>query len=213
MGLFDRHIQPQSDVQPLYTISSSMTKLIIGLGNPGKEYISTRHNIGFMCLEDFAARHSASWIEKKDFKCHYSELRLGGTRVILVKPMTFMNLSGQAVQAVQSFYKIASGAMVVVHDELDIPFGQIRTRVGGSSAGHNGLKSLITVCGKDFARIRIGINGQHAQEYDAAEYVLKNFTKNEKSDLAALYTEVTSILTEFVYGGQLQHETRSFLIP
>jgi PTH1 family peptidyl-tRNA hydrolase len=134
------------------------------------------------------------------------------TRVIAIKPTTFMNLSGEAVQAVMHFYKIPNSQVVVVHDELDIPFGQIRTRMGGSSAGNNGVKSLIQHLGEDFARVRIGIRNDLAEKQDSAAFVLDKFSKEEKSQLSNLKKEVTSILTEYVYGNQLSAETRSFIL-
>lgn len=212
MGLFDRHSQPLSQTTPLYTIGSNTTKLVVGLGNTGKQYDGTRHNIGFMCVDDFASRHDGQWITKKDLKTDLCDIRLGGTRVLLIKPTTFMNLSGEAVQAVQSFYKIANSETVVLYDELDIPFGQIRTRVGGSSAGHNGIKSLIQHCGEDFARIRIGIKGTFADKHDTAAYVLQKFTADEQAELPGLHAEAVSILTDYLYSGALPHETRTFII-
>src|SRR5579864_8169679 len=136
--------KPQvSSSLPLYTLGLQKTTLIVGLGNVGQQYIGTRHNIGFHCLEAFAkATEFPDWIEKKDLKGQLTSQTLGDRRVILMKPTTMMNLSGEAVQATANFYKIAPQDIVVVHDELDIDFGQIRTRVGGSDAGHNGVKSI-----------------------------------------------------------------------
>src|SRR3954466_13229166 len=141
MALFDRKKEYSSGA-PLYTVGSNRTVLIIGLGNPGKEYESTRHNVGFAVLDDFAVRNDfPGWINKTDLKCLISSQNLGQNRVILCKPTTFMNESGEAAQAVQRFYRIYNSDTVAVYDELAIKFGQIRTRVGGSDAGHNGIKS------------------------------------------------------------------------
>ena len=121
-----------------------------------------------------------------------------------------MNLSGEAVQAVMHFYKVPLGQVIVVHDELDMPFGQIRTRTGGGSAGHNGIKSIVQHCSEGFGRVRIGIQAETHME--SADFVLAKFSKDEASYIDSLHREVTAILTEYVYGTELPHETRSFLI-
>ncbi len=123
-----------------------------------------------------------------------------------------MNESGRAVRAVQSFYKVPNAQTLVVHDELDIPFGQIRTRVGGGSAGNNGIKSISSHCGEDFGRVRIGINSEHRTKNEEKDFVLKSFSKAEQEKTPALFAEVDAILTEYIYGGSLAAETRSFLI-
>ncbi len=196
---------------PLYTLSTNQTVLIVGLGNPGSEYEHTRHNIGFTCLEAFAASvQLAPWQVKKDLKCMVATANLGAVRVIAIKPTTFMNLSGEAVQAASHFYKPDS--IVVVHDELDIPFGQIRLRSGGSAAGHNGVKSVSQIIGEDYGRVRVGIGPKVPEQIDSADFVLQKFSQQELSDIPSLCTEVTAILNEYVYGGQvLPTETRSFL--
>ncbi len=197
-----------------YTLGQNKTVLIVGLGNPGKEYDGTRHNIGYACLDAFAAVSEFDpWINKTNLKCHFTSATLGDTRAILIKPTTFMNLSGEAVQAVMHFYKIAADRVLVVHDELDIPFGQIRTRKGGSSAGHNGLKSVIGQIGEDFGRVRIGIGPKEPEQMDAADFVLAPFSKEQQAEMKNLTKEVSAILSEYAYGdGQLRAETRSFII-
>jgi PTH1 family peptidyl-tRNA hydrolase len=123
-----------------------------------------------------------------------------------------MNLSGEAVQAVAAFYKIASDRIVVVHDELDIDFGQIRLRVGGSSAGHNGIKSVSGAIGEAYARIRIGVGPKKPARMPSEDFVLQKFSTEQEAELPNLKREVLAILSEYLYGGQLPHETRSFLI-
>src|SRR5690349_20274173 len=134
MGLFAK--KTESGLQgTMYDIGSAKTILIVGLGNVGREYTDTRHNIGFACVDNYA--HSQAfpdWIEKKDLKCLFTKSNIGGTSVIIIKPSTYMNESGQAVQAVQRFYRITNAQTIVAHDELDINFGQIRARSGGSDA-------------------------------------------------------------------------------
>lgn len=213
MALFQRNPHTITDNKPLFTLGNNKTVLIVGLGNIGEKYQDTRHNIGFKCLDEFAKTHEfESWIEKKDFKCLMASANLGDTRVILCKPTTMMNLSGEAVQKIAHFYKIYNDQVVVVHDELAIEFGQIRIRTGGSDAGNNGVKSIIQSIGEDFGRVRIGIDGSRPEAMDSADYVLAKFTAKEKAQLDNLTKEVISILTDFVFSGQIPHETRSFLI-
>ena len=211
MGLFVKKIA--EDNKPAYTLSLGKTLLVVGLGNPGKEYDGTRHNIGFAVLDAFAAANDfPEFMSKKDLKSSFSSLQMGENRVICIKPTTFMNFSGEAVRAVMDFYKISTDNLIVVHDELDIPFGQIRTRTGGSSAGHNGLKSLIQHLGEDFGRIRIGIRNDIAEKADSADFVLGKFDKDEKEQMPVLIREASNIVTEWIYGGQkLPAETRSII--
>jgi PTH1 family peptidyl-tRNA hydrolase len=210
MALFQKRPDASSHL-PVYSLGLTKTVLIVGLGNKGKAYDGTRHNIGFAAVDELANKQDFdSWIEKKDLKCQITTATIGDSRVILVKPTTFMNLSGEAVQAVMHFYKIPLQQMLVVHDELDIPFGQIRTRIGGSSAGNNGIKSIIQHLGEDFARVRIGIQAETPM--DTSDFVLAKFSKEEQAHLSALLKETTAILTEYIHGGQLLQETRSFLI-
>ena len=161
MGLFVKKPVNLSQSLPYKIGLSDNTKLIVGLGNPGKKYDANRHNIGFNCLDYFATNNDyPQWQESKKFKGFISEARLGANRIILLKPTTYMNDSGLSVGAFINFYKIGNQDIVCVHDELSIPFGTIRSRVGGSDAGHNGIKSIISYIGEDFGRIRIGIKNK-----------------------------------------------------
>lgn len=198
---------------PLYTLGLQKTVLIVGLGNVGKQYDRTRHNIGFEVLNELAEKQGIdSWTDKKDLKCALTVGNIGDTRVILCKPTTMMNLSGAAVQATVHFYKVDPGAIVVVHDELDINFGQIRTRNGGSAAGHNGIKSLIEHLGANFGRVRIGIGPKRPEQIDSADFVLAKFSDQEQKQLKNLLQESSAILTEFIHSASLAEETRTFLV-
>ena len=211
MALFQRNPHRQTEKQALYSLGQEKTILVVGLGNKGKQYDGTRHNIGFACIDAFAeSQEFPDWTEKKDLKSLITYKNLGNTRVILSKPTTYMNLSGEAVQAICRFYKIPEDQILVVHDELDIPFGQIRTRIGGSAAGHNGLKSILQHHGEHFGRLRIGIKAETPME--ATDFVLAKFSKDEQADTEALTKEVISILTEYIYGGSLAAETRKFIV-
>jgi peptidyl-tRNA hydrolase, PTH1 family len=150
-------------------------KLFVGLGNPGATYVGNRHNIGFMAVDRIAADHGfGPW--KKAFKGLVAEGRLGEVRVLLLKPDTFMNLSGQAVQAAMAFHKILPADVVVFHDELDLAPGKIRTKLAGGHAGHNGLRSIHAHIGEAYGRVRLGIG--HPGHKDAvAGYVLHDFAK------------------------------------
>jgi PTH1 family peptidyl-tRNA hydrolase len=211
MALFQK--KPQSTDQiPLYTIGSNKTALVIGLGNPEEKYSGTRHNIGFAALEYFAQKNDfPSWINKKDLKCELTTQTLGDTRVILCKPTTYMNLSGEAGQAVQHFYKVYNQQTLAVYDELAIKFGQLRTRAGGSDAGHNGVKSLIQHMGDDFNRLRIGVGSEISEKANASDFVLGKFTKDEQGNLPLILRESNSLINEYVFGGNLPHETRNVL--
>jgi PTH1 family peptidyl-tRNA hydrolase len=202
------------DTAPLYTTGMEKTLLIIGLGNIGKEYEGTRHNIGFAVIDNFAEKQGfPGWTVAKDRKCAETSMTVGSSRVILCKPTTFMNLSGEALQAMQQFYKIPNSSTLAIYDEVDVDFGQIRTRLGGGAAGHNGIKSLIQHNGEDFGRLRIGIGPKKPAQIDLADFVLGKFTKKEQDDISMLLRETNSLLSEYAYsGGQLLEETRTFLI-
>jgi len=207
--------RPQvSNPTMFYTVGLNKTILLVGLGNPGKEYDLTRHNVGFLCIDDFVGKTAemTDWMVKKDLKCQLSSGQIGDTRVIAVKPTTFMNLSGEAVQAVTSFYKISPEHIAVIHDELDVDFGQIRLRVGGSSAGHNGIKSVTQHLGEGYGRIRVGVGPKKPAKIDSTDFVLQKFSSQEQTQLLNLTKEVSAILSEYLYGTELPHDTRNFLV-
>jgi len=207
--------RPQSsDPVNYYSVGNNQNILIVGLGNPGEDYSLTRHNVGFLCLDEFINKNSEmqSWISKKDLKCQLSIGQMGANRIIAIKPLTFMNLSGEAVQAVANFYKVNIEQIVVVHDELDVNFGSIRVRQGGSSAGHNGIKSISQVMGDNYARIRVGIGPKTPEQIKSEDFVLQNFSKDQQEHLPALKKEVNAMLNEYIYSGELPHETRKYII-
>ncbi len=197
-----------------YTSGQNNILILVGLGNPGNKYAGTRHNIGFDCLDHFVAKFSemSEWVGKNDLKCLFSSGRIGESQVIAIKPTTYMNLSGESVASVLGFYKAQLEHLVVVHDELDIKFGQIRTRVGGQDAGHNGIKSISEHIGESFGRIRIGIGPKNPPEIDSADFVLQKFAVDEEKQLNNLRMECTAILSEFIYNKSLPTETRSFIV-
>lgn len=162
--------------------------LVVGLGNPGEKYAGHRHNVGFMVLDELARRAKAAAPRTK-FGAELADGELAGEKVLLCKPMEFMNASGQAVARVAQFWKVAPEQAVVIHDELDLPFARLRLGAGGGPGGHNGLKSIIADWGSPaFCRVRVGI-GRPADGRDPADYVLSTFTRDEQRELPFLLQE------------------------
>ncbi len=212
MSLFQKKPDVENS-KPIYTLGLQKHVLVVGLGNVGKEYDDTRHNVGFACINALADSQGIDgWANKKDLKSEIATGNVGNTRVILCKPTTMMNLSGTAVQSVAHFYKIQPSQIVVVHDELDIDFGQIRTRTGGSDAGHNGIKSLIEHMGEDFGRVRVGVGPKKPAQIDSADFVLGKFSADEQTQIKNLLQESTAILTEFIHSQIISAETRNFIV-
>ena len=163
-------------------------KLFVGLGNPGENYCKNRHNIGFMAIDAIINRHGgSSW--KKKFQGLATEITLNREKLIFLKPSTFMNLSGQSVSEASRFYKLKSSEICVFHDELDLPFMKIKTKIGGGHAGHNGLRSIQQHLGPDYFRVRIGV-GHPGDKAKVASYVLNNFPKNNEVELKFLLDAV-----------------------
>jgi PTH1 family peptidyl-tRNA hydrolase len=162
--------------------ASSLELLVVGLGNPGREYAGNRHNVGWMVVEELARRHGVSW--KGKFSGQLAELRLDGHRVALLKPETFMNESGRSVGAAARFYKLEPDAVLVVHDEMDLEPGRLQARSGGGLAGHNGLRSIAAHLNTpDFLRLRVGVGRPgRGDPRKGADYVLSNFTPEEDAD-------------------------------
>ncbi|HSE61507.1 MAG TPA: aminoacyl-tRNA hydrolase [Candidatus Saccharimonadales bacterium] len=173
-------------------------KLIIGLGNVGPHYVGTRHNVGFSVLDAFAAAHHLEWLTKDKYKAVTAEGFIAGEKVMLAKPTTFYNLSGEAARAIKDFYKLENTDILVAHDELDLAFGIVRTRFGGSDAGNNGVKSITQHIGEDVARLRIGIANEHLAASDAADFVLSRFTREEAGALGRVLHEAAQLTTRFI---------------
>jgi PTH1 family peptidyl-tRNA hydrolase len=155
-------------------------KLIVGLGNPGAEYQRTRHNAGFWYVDALARAAGASWRREREHQCELARARVGAAEVWLMKPTTFMNRSGAAVQALAAFYRIAPGEMLVVHDEIDLPPGTARLKFAGGHGGHNGVRDVIACLGADFWRIRIGV-GHPGEKEQVIGAVLSRAGADEQS--------------------------------
>lgn len=157
-------------------------KLILAQGNPGAQYTKTRHNVGFLAFDLLSQQQSLSFQPKPKFYADIAEVN-GTEKILFVKPTTFYNETGKAARTIIDFYKIAPSDILVIHDDLALPFGTIRTREKGSPAGNNGIKSLNTHLGEQYARIRVGIWSELADKMDPADYVLANFTSDEMTRL------------------------------
>ena len=172
--------------------------LIAGLGNPGPRYAKQRHNIGFMAADAIARRQSFSGWSKK-FKAEIADGTIGGEKVLLIKPQTFMNLSGEAIGQAMRFYKLAPSDLIVIYDELDLQRGKARIKKGGGNGGHNGIKSIDAHCGKDYRRLRLGI-GHPGQRDLVNNHVLEDFAKADRQWLEPLLEAVGDHCDLLVHG-------------
>lgn len=210
MALLQKKPQISSDL-PVYSIGNNRSLGVIGLGNIGKKYDNTRHNIGFWCIDEFASAHDfPDWEVSKKLHGDTTKQQLSDSNVILLKPATLMNNSGKSLAALLRYKNLDLSNCIVVHDDIDIPFGKIKTQIGGSAAGHNGIKSIIGQVGSDFARVRIGVGPKQPETIDSSDFVLAPFTKNEKQQLDNITKEATAIITEAIFAnGNLASETRT----
>ncbi|MEK8108122.1 aminoacyl-tRNA hydrolase [Micromonospora sp. M12] len=177
--------------------------LVVGLGNPGREYAGNRHNVGFMVAELLAGRVGARFGRHKRAVAEVAEARLGfgGPKLVLTKPLTYMNLSGGPVAALAQFYKVPATQVIAVHDELDIEFGQLRVKFGGGEGGHNGLRSMSKSLGtKDYARVRFGV-GRPPGRQDPADYVLSDFGAAERKELDFLVDRAADMVESVIVKG------------
>ncbi|WP_067508635.1 aminoacyl-tRNA hydrolase [Actinoplanes sp. TFC3] len=177
--------------------------LVVGLGNPGREYAANRHNVGFMVAELLASRVGGKFGRHKRGVAEVAEGRLGfgGPKLILVKPLTFMNLSGAPVAALSQFFKVPVDNVIAVHDELDVPYGQVRVKRGGGEGGHNGLRSMTKSLGsKEYARVRFGI-GRPPGRQDPADFVLSDFSGVERKELEFLVDRAGDVVEAVIGEG------------
>jgi PTH1 family peptidyl-tRNA hydrolase len=188
------------------------TWLIVGLGNPGSEYSKNRHNVGHMVLDELARRIGGSFKVHKA-RAHVLEGRLGigGPRVVLAKPMSYMNVSGGPVAALTKFYDIEPSRVVAVHDEIDIPFNTVKLKIGGGEGGHNGLRDISkALATNDYVRVRVGV-GRPPGRMDTADFVLRDFASAEKKELPFLLDEaadaVEAVIKEGLAAAQQKHHT------
>lgn len=173
--------------------------LLAGLGNPGSRYVGNRHNIGFLAADEVHRRHSfGPW--RRRFQGETAEGQIAGERILLLKPMTFMNDSGRSVAEAQHFFKIELGDIIVLHDEIDLAAAKVRVKTGGGNAGHNGLRSISAHCGNDYVRVRIGV-GRPESKDQVHGHVLNDFAKDEYPWVDAVL-EAISESAELLVGGR-----------
>ncbi len=173
--------------------------LLVGLGNIGREYQATRHNFGFLLLDQILADHGFV-AQSKKFKSEVFVGKISGKKIIALKPQTFMNLSGLAVAEAASFYKIEPENILVFHDDVDLVLGKIKIKIGGGNAGHNGLKSIDEVMGKDYVRLRLGVGRSESKEFDTADYVLGKFSKEEMEVVKKINEKISKLAGELLEG-------------
>jgi PTH1 family peptidyl-tRNA hydrolase len=174
--------------------------LIVGLGNPGPRYEKTRHNIGFMAVEELAGRWKIE-LKQKSFDAIWGKGIFSGHRVLLAKPQTYMNLSGAAVRQLQTFFKIDIGHLIVIHDDLDLPFGSVKMKIGGGNAGHKGLSSIESNVGSSgFIRVRLGI-GRPVEKSRIEGYVLEPFRKEEQEFLPDVIERAVNASSDIILSG------------
>jgi len=176
--------------------------LIVGLGNPGNKYVHTRHNVGFMVLDKLC---DGEFKLEKKFNAEICEL---DNEIILLKPQTFMNLSGEAIKSFADYYKVDPKDIWVIHDDLDISFGEIRVREGGSSAGHKGIESIIKHLGtQDFLRFRIGVKNEMLDKIETEDFVLQGFSENENKKLPKVINICINEIKEMLETGNIEPKT------
>ncbi|MDR0753303.1 MAG: aminoacyl-tRNA hydrolase [Holosporaceae bacterium] len=159
-----------------------MDLLLVGLGNPGSRYEGNRHNVGFKIIELIAAAN-ASCFKKVAVTAEVSSFHIGSLKIVLAKPLTFMNLSGNAVRFLMDFYKISPEKIYVFHDDIDIRLGRVKIKNGGGNGGHNGIKSIDALVGNSYWRVRIGVSRPPSEDFSVSSYVLENFSKDEENIL------------------------------
>lgn len=175
-------------------------KLIIALGNPERKYDDTRHNVGFALLDAYATAHQASFAAQSKFHADIAEFRADDERVLLVKPTTYYNEVGLSARSLIDFYKLSTSDVLVIHDDLNLPLGTIRTRIGGSDGGNNGLKSLASHIGLTTARLRVGTWHETHQGSDMTAVVLGKFNASERKLIANLQPIIDDVINDFIRG-------------
>ena len=182
-------------------VYTSTMKLILAQGNPGADYASTRHNIGFSLLARYAHEHGAVFAEKNKFRAYVAEVSIAGEKVLLAKPTTFYNETGLAARALVDFYKLnPTEDVLVLHDDIALPLGTLRTREKGSDAGNNGIKSLNAHLGEQYKRLRVGVWNELADRMGATKFVLGKLSADEQATLAKLQPHVAAIIDDFISG-------------
>ncbi len=197
-NIFDlfKKIEKKEDQAPI-------THLVVGLGNPGQEYAFTRHNAGFLAIDYICMKHGGD-CQRAKFKALVGEYRVGGKRVLLMKPQTYMNLSGQAIMEAVSFYKIPPENVIVISDDISLEIGRMRIRKNGSAGGHNGLKSVIECLkSQDFPRIKLGVGQKPSPEYPLTDWVLGRIPKESESTFNRVLEGIPRVI-ELMVNGEIE---------
>lgn len=185
----------------LFKSKSTYDYLVAGLGNPGMQYENTRHNIGFMAVDNFAEENGFGF-NKNKYEAALGECRIGEKRVLVIKPQTFMNNSGHAVTQIAAFYKIPADKIIIVHDDISLDVGKIRMRRKGSHGGHNGMRDIIELLGTDdIMRIKMGVGAKPRPDYDLASWVLGKFPKEQQDDLKKGIDTACKAIKEIIMRG------------
>lgn len=180
--------------------------LVVGLGNPGKEYVNTRHNVGFMAADALAKEYGFDSFREK-FDGLIAEGKIGGEKVYLLKPLTYMNLSGNSVVKAANFYKILPQNVIVIHDDMDLPIGKIKAKIGGGSGGHNGIKSVDAAISANYNRIRIGIGHVQGGVKETCDFVLSQFSKAEIEGVSEVISTVVSTMEVLLKKGIAEYSS------
>ncbi len=173
----------------MFFSKKNIKKIVVGLGNPGKKYDNTRHNIGFCAIDDLAESLGVKIIKSK-FDALYAIAEIDEQKILLLKPQTYMNLSGQSVNKAAKYYKLESKDVIVIYDDVSLDVGKLRMRDQGSAGGHNGIKSIIDYIGQNFPRVKVGVGDKPNPNYDMANWVLSNFTQSEKKIINARFDDI-----------------------
>lgn len=197
MSIFDIFKQIEQE-KP--SAGGSITHLVVGLGNPGDKYYNTRHNAGFLAM-DYISQKVGARVDRSKFKALVGEAAISGKRVLLMKPQTFMNLSGEAVREAAAFYKIPMENIIVISDDVNLDVGKMRVRKNGSDGGQKGLRSIITLMGDDNCpRIRIGVGKKPHPDYDLADWVLSEFSKDDQEKIFTCFEKAYDGLVKILDG-------------
>lgn len=204
MSIFDVFAKLEQEKAAKQAVAGPIEWLVVGLGNPGSKYAETRHNAGFRALDAYCAK-SGQKMDKMKFKSLIGEGQLGGARVLLMKPQTFMNLSGEAVRDAAAFYKLDPSHILVLSDDISLDVGRIRVRAKGSAGGQNGLKNIIYHLNSDqFPRVKIGVGAKPHPGYDLADWVLSRFTADEQETIDAAVARAMQAAEAIILSGAAQ---------
>ncbi len=188
--------------------NQSIDYIVVGLGNPGSKYQNTRHNIGFETLDYIAEKNNVS-VTKAKFSALYGVWETDRKKIMLLKPQTFMNLSGEAVMQAAKFYKVPAENIIVIYDDISLDIGKMRIRQKGSAGGHNGIKSIISHIGQEFLRIKMGVGQKPHPDYDLADWVLGKFTDSEKKLLSERFEDVHNAV-KLMANGDIQKAMNAY---